>query len=103
VTFFFLDCFTAEHVAALVGRLRPSLRPGAVWLFADFALPDATWARRRARIWLAVMYAFFRWRAGIEARSLPPSEAILAGAGLARVAVRTLRRGFIRSVVFEAG
>ena len=39
VTLFFLDCFTPKAVRALVGRARAGLRPGGLWIWADFAVP----------------------------------------------------------------
>jgi len=100
LTFFFLDCFRADDVSALVARVQPSLRPGGLWLFADFALPPRGWARLRARVWLALLYRFFRWQTGIDANTLPPSEAILLEAGWRRDSLDRLRGGFVRSAVF---
>jgi SAM-dependent methyltransferase len=102
VTFFFLDCFTPEEAAAVVSAARASLRPGALWLFADFVVPAGRLARWHARASLALMYAFFRWQTGLTARTLPPSEQILERHGLRRVAVRDFRGGFVRSAVFRA-
>lgn len=99
VTHFFLDCFPAEKVSALIGRVEASLRPGALWLFADFVLPSRGWARVRARGWLFILYAFFRWQTGLEARALPDSERLLAQAGWSPRAARTLQRGLVRSAV----
>jgi SAM-dependent methyltransferase len=102
VTFFFLDCFTAPQAAALVGSVRSSLRPGGVWLFADFVVPSGRFARWYGRASLALMYAFFRWQTGLAAKRLPPSEEILGRHGLCRVAVRDFHAGFVRSAVFAA-
>jgi ubiquinone/menaquinone biosynthesis C-methylase UbiE len=99
-TLFVLDCFDAETVASLVDRVGQGLRPGAKWLFADFVLPPGGLARARARAWLAVLYAFFRWETGLRVRELPPSEAILAAAGWSRTACLDLNRGLVRSAVF---
>jgi ubiquinone/menaquinone biosynthesis C-methylase UbiE len=101
VTCFFLDCFPPEPAAALVARVAASLRPGALWLFADFVLPPRGWTRWRARLWLAVLYAFFRWTTGLSARALPPSEALLAAAGFRVVASRDFQRGLLRSAVLK--
>jgi len=101
VTFFFLDCFRPETVVELVSRVEAGLRPGALWLFADFVLPPRGWTRLRARVWLAVLYAFFRWETGIHASSLPPSETILEQAGFTRTAVRDFQCGLVRSAVFK--
>jgi ubiquinone/menaquinone biosynthesis C-methylase UbiE len=99
-TLFFLDCFDAPGVASIVGRLGPALRPGAQWLFADFAVPPRGGARLRARAWLAVLYFFFRWGAGLRVSALPPSEEILERAGWSRIRSREFQRGMIRSAVF---
>ena len=100
-TLFFLDCFTVDQVTALVARVRPSLQPDARWLFADFALPPGGWGRLRARAWLALLYAFFRWQTGLAVRALPPSEEILRGAGFRLEAAREFQRGLVRSALFR--
>jgi ubiquinone/menaquinone biosynthesis C-methylase UbiE len=99
-TFFVLDCFTGDQAASIVDRVAPGLREDGRWLFADFVLPAGGIGRWRARAWLAVMYAFFRWETGIQARALPPSEALIQRAGFERGAVREHQRGFVRSAVF---
>jgi ubiquinone/menaquinone biosynthesis C-methylase UbiE len=101
VTLFFLDCFTAEQTTEIVHRIAASLRPGARWLWADFALPPRGPARLRARLWLAVLYAFFRWQTTLSARVLPPAEELIAAAGFAREAEQVFQWGLVRSVVFS--
>ena len=101
VTLFFLDCLLPDQVAALVGRVQASLRPGARWLWADFAWPRRGWRLWRARATLRVLYTFFRWRTGLPARALPPAEEILERAGFAREAEREFQGGFIRSALFR--
>ncbi len=100
VTLFFFDCFSTNRVKILIDRLRPALAAGAVWLEADFALPPRGWMRLRARLWLAVMYAFFRWQTGLAVRELPPVNALLEASGLRRLAAAEWQGGFIRSAVF---
>jgi len=101
ITDFFLDGFTDGEVTGIIARVMPALRPAALWLTADFALPDRGPARWRAHIWLAVLYAFFRWRTGLQVRRLPEIETALAAAGFERVAGRELQWGLIRSAVFR--
>jgi ubiquinone/menaquinone biosynthesis C-methylase UbiE len=100
-TFFVLDCFTQDQAASIVDRAAAALREGGRWLFADFVLPPGGVSRWRARAWLAVMYHFFRWETGLQARALPPSEDLLRRAGFERGAVRERQRGFVRSAVFS--
>jgi hypothetical protein len=101
VTLFFLDCFTADQVAAIVARVTPALSAGSPWLFADFAVPAGRLASWRARIWLRVLYLFFRWQTGLAARSLPPSEPLLRARGFQCREEQDFDRGFVRSAVYR--
>jgi ubiquinone/menaquinone biosynthesis C-methylase UbiE len=101
VTLFFLDCFTAGELEHLVPRLAGALRPGGHWLYADFAEPAGRLARWRARTWLAVLYAFFRWQTGLRVRRLPPAERLLERNGLVPRRSRDFQGGMLRSVLFE--
>jgi ubiquinone/menaquinone biosynthesis C-methylase UbiE len=102
VTMFFLDCFSDRDAETIVSRVRQHLRPGGLWLFADFAIPATGLARLHARLVVAALYRFFRWRADLDARTLPPSEVILERSALSRVAHREFRAGLIRSVVYQS-
>ena len=99
-TLFFLDCFSGEQVRAFIERLRPSLKPGALWLYADFALPPRGFFRARAQVWLTLMLTFFRWQTGLETRALPPAEALLHAAGFRRLAETSWQGGCILSALF---
>jgi cyclopropane fatty-acyl-phospholipid synthase-like methyltransferase len=101
VTLFLLDCFKADEVSVIVGRVSAALRTGAPWVFADFTLPRRGIARIRARAWLALLYAFFRWETALGATSLPPSEEILEQAGWRRAETRDLQWGLLRSSVYR--
>lgn len=70
VTHFFLDCFSPAELRQVIQKLSRAASAEAVWLVADFCEPARGWRRWRARILIAVMYAFFRAAAGISARSL---------------------------------
>lgn len=97
VTPFFLDCFGASDVDAVVARGARAATANARWLHVDFHRPDRGLARRHAELWLAAMYAFFRVGAALEARSLAPAQPALERAGF-RLSARSARRfGMIRS------
>ena len=100
-TLFFLDCFSGEQVRGFIDRLRPALTPDALWLHADFALPPHGWRQLRARVWLALMFAFFRWQTGLTVRALPPSGELLRAAGFNRLALADWQGSFIVSTVFQ--
>lgn len=100
-TFFFLDCFMEDQASAIINRIQRSLSENAVWLFADFSEPAHGLMRLRAKTWLWIMYAFFRWQTGLSARRLPASENLILKAGLSRVDETSFQRGFVRSAVFS--
>lgn len=100
ITMFFLDCFVERDVRALIERLVPHLRADGVWLFTDFSIPAHGLARVHAQIVVGGLYGFFRMATGLQARDLPPSEALLAAAGLRLTATTDYRMGLIRSPVY---
>ncbi|HWA09988.1 MAG TPA: class I SAM-dependent methyltransferase [Opitutaceae bacterium] len=101
VTCFFLDCFSAEQAARVVASVASALRPEARWLIADFVLPARGLARLRARMWVGLLYAFFRWQTGLRTRALPPSEELIAAAGFTLEARQEFQHGLVRSVSFR--
>lgn len=100
-TVFFLDCFTANQVTQLTACINAALRPNARWLFVDFSLPIRGYARFRARVWLRLLYAFFRWRTQLSACELPPSEQIITASGWTKQTEYEFQDGLVRSVVFN--
>lgn len=75
VTHFFLDCFTRDEVARVVGKLARAATGDAIWLLADFVIPPAGLARIHAQVWLNTMYRFFRLTTGISGSELiDPTE-----------------------------
>ena len=101
ITFFFLDCFTPPQAEAVMARIQTSLRPGALWLWADFAVPKTRFAGWRARIWLNMLYAYFRWQTNLSARELPPMESYFPSHGFEPVAACSLQWGMVRSAVWR--
>ena len=101
VTLFFLDCFSTPQVETLVSRIRPHLEPGARWLFGDFVTPERGWRRLRARLWLSILYTFFRWETGLRVNALPHSEAVLERAGFRPESSRTLQHGLLRATLYR--
>ncbi|MGJ8639958.1 MAG: class I SAM-dependent methyltransferase [Opitutaceae bacterium] len=73
-TIFFLDNFGDETVKECLAHLMPCLREGGHWIVSDFAIPQSGWRRWRAKLWLNILYVFFRQTAAIPARHLPAIE-----------------------------
>jgi SAM-dependent methyltransferase len=100
VTNFFLDCFAEPELAAIVKKLAQATGGEATWLLGDFCIPLRGIARLRARAWLAVMYQFFRFAAGIQARELIDPTAILQDEGFALNRRYLFRNGMLKSEVW---
>lgn len=80
-THFFLDCFPAGELRAVVAHLAKAATPDADWLVTDFSVPATGWRRRRALVVHTLMYAFFRRATGLRARQVEPPDAFLRAAG----------------------
>ena len=102
VTHFFLDCFPVRELHAIIAKLASAAEPGAVWLIADFAIPRKRFARAHARLWLRMMYTFFRASAGIAADELVDPAPCVAGRGFIQTAGKLARAGMLRSDVYVA-
>jgi ubiquinone/menaquinone biosynthesis C-methylase UbiE len=97
VTNFFLDCFRAEELQRLVPLLGGTTTAEAIWLLTDFREPERGWPRWRARIILALLYAFFRVATSLSANRLTPPDRFLAGAGFNLVERRLVSFGFVHA------
>jgi Methyltransferase domain len=84
VTNFFLDCFPAGPLAAVVSRLGNAATADAHWLLADFQIAEGRAAAIRSRAILALLYPFFRLATGLRARTLHPPDSDLEIAGFTR-------------------
>ena len=100
VTHFFLDCFPGTELQAVIAKLASAAEPGAVWLIADFSIPRKRFARAHARLWLRMMYTFFRATAGIAANELGDPTPYLNDHGFIRASENLSRGRMLRSDVY---
>jgi ubiquinone/menaquinone biosynthesis C-methylase UbiE len=101
VTHFFLDCFTPEQLAALVGKLANVAAPRANWLLADFQAASSGWRRVRSRLILWSMYRFFRVVTRLPAAQLTSPDALLTQYGFKLREQRVSDWGLLRSDCWE--
>lgn len=101
LTMFVLDCLTTDEARQTTRRLSRALEPAGQWLFADFVVPARGWRRLRARLWIGLLYRFFRWRTGLTVSQLPPSEQLIEQAGLRAIDVDERQAGLVRSVRYR--
>jgi ubiquinone/menaquinone biosynthesis C-methylase UbiE len=102
-THFFLDCLRQEEVNQLAMAVSRILAPDGLWLVSEFAVPRRGWRRIRARLWLAVLYRFFRLTTGLEARRLPDYRSALLRAGLTCESRVERSAGFVTSEIWRHG
>jgi trans-aconitate methyltransferase len=103
VTCFFLDCFTPAELATVIEKLSACARPAAVWLVADFAVPERGLPRWRARATHALMYAFFRRATALSARRVTPPDDLLRAHGFTLMGRRETEWGLLRSDLWQRG
>jgi ubiquinone/menaquinone biosynthesis C-methylase UbiE len=97
VTHFLLDCFSTRQVGHVVAKLAQVAAPDAIWLLADFRIPETGFARGHARAWLAIMYWFFRCVAAIEAKELVDPSPFLRAEGFTLARQHLFRLGMVKS------
>lgn len=71
VTCFFLDCFSDKTLREWLPRAINCSKPAGKWMVAEFREGVGGMERLRSRFWLRVMYRFFNWTTGLEAKQLP--------------------------------
>ena len=102
VTHFFLDCFHADQLAAILARLAAAAAPEARWLVADFREPASGFAKWRARAIIQSLYFFFRHVARLSATRLTPPDALLVRHGFVLRERRTWDWGLLHSDLWAA-
>lgn len=95
VTHFLLDCFSQPDVDTLIARIASQLKPGALWLISDFALPANRAFRPFARLYIASLYAAFHVLTGLRVRHLPDPQSALQRNGMRRITRSTLLGGLL--------
>ena len=96
-TCFLFDNFTQHNCERIFTHINKQLKPGGVWLNADFRLTGKWWQT----LLLKAMLTFFRILCGIESRKLPDMEDLFAAAGYTQTAEQSFYGQFIRSTVYR--
>jgi ubiquinone/menaquinone biosynthesis C-methylase UbiE len=97
VTHFFLDCFRADQLEVLAGKLSRAAAPRANWLLADFQMAATGAQRIRSRVILWMMYRFFRIVTRLPAVKLTSPDAILQQQGFRLYERRISEWGLLHS------
>ncbi|HEX6890791.1 MAG TPA: methyltransferase domain-containing protein [Chryseolinea sp.] len=94
ITNFYFDLFTPGSLNDVLVCIKKYIYPGSILLVCDFV--DRAWWQR---FLLFLMYRFFRWTCGIEAKNLPDWQLQLAKAGFVERSTTWYYRGFIKSAL----
>ncbi|MEY2498448.1 MAG: hypothetical protein QOD12_2004 [Verrucomicrobiota bacterium] len=101
VTHFVLDCFREPELALIVRNLAVAATADATWLLADFSIPVDRFAPARARVWLAIMYKFFRATARIEATRLVDPTPFIEAKGFALATRHQFKDAMLKSEMWR--
>ncbi len=103
VTNFFLDCFQAEQLQKIIPLLAGGTTAKALWLLADFRVPEHGWRRWRAGAILASLYLIFKVTTSLSASRLTPPDNFLLNAGFKLSDRRLLNFGFAHADLWSRG
>lgn len=95
ITTFVLDLFEDNTLRHLIPKLARSLEPEGFWYYADFHVPETGYATYRARLWLTLLYAFFRWQTNLQTCKLLDPEPFLEANGFTLLAEVYLSRDLL--------
>jgi len=100
LTPFLFDNFTPQTAKAVFQKLNQLLKVEGIWLYVDFNLSDSKgkWWRR---IFLKLMYVFFRQISNVEAKRLLEMDIHFAESGCTKLEERRYYRNFIKSQVHQ--
>lgn len=96
ITYFYLDLFSESTLREVINTIKDSLKPGALWLVADFT-DEKPW--HRTLLW--IMYRFFNLTTHIEAKRLPPWKNCLTQQGGIEYSSKKFYSNFIISSAFR--
>ncbi|MFC0515864.1 class I SAM-dependent methyltransferase [Mucilaginibacter angelicae] len=97
ITPFLFDNFLDETVDSVFNHLHNRLKPGGLWLNADFQLTGRWWQN----LLLKSMFIFFRLLCGIEASRLPAIEKHFNAGGYNIIKNKTFFGDFIVARVYK--
>lgn len=101
VTNFILDCFPQNEVNLIIRKIAQAAAPNAYLMLADFFVPRKSVARVHAKIWLALMYRFFRVITGIRAERLADPTSELEANRFVSLSRQQWRLGLVKSELWQ--
>jgi ubiquinone/menaquinone biosynthesis C-methylase UbiE len=96
ITPFLFDNFTQQTAQKVFSHLNAALKPGGLWLYADFELNGKWWQKSL----LKTMHTFFKILCGVEASQLPDIKGLFAEQHYKASYSKAFYGDFIRATVY---
>jgi len=97
LTPFLFDNFNLPTANLVFEHISATLKPGGLWLYADFEPTDKLWQL----MLLKTMHAFFKIVCGVEANKLPDVKSLFAQQLYTTVKSKAFFRDFIKATVYS--
>jgi ubiquinone/menaquinone biosynthesis C-methylase UbiE len=95
-THFFFDCFNADDLETLIGRVADAAKPGAQWIVSEFRTPNVP-----ARLLVSALYLFFGITTGLKTHKLADHRPILRSHGFRLINASHSRGALVVSELWE--
>ena len=102
-THFFLDCFAQDQLEPLVHGIARHASAAACWIVSEFRYPNAGLAKFWGRVFIRMLYGFFRWCTGLRVQRLPEHGRGIAATGFRRTQRVVAGGGILTSELWERG
>ena len=97
ITFFFFDQFERVELIRIFIKIHQTLRPGAIWLWADFVQPVGWWQS----CLMKMMFLFFSITTGLKTRRVFDLPHLFRRKGYQQMDSASFFGEFIRSIPFK--
>ncbi|MBB5646315.1 class I SAM-dependent methyltransferase [Pedobacter cryoconitis] len=100
ITAFFFDNFSADNIRLIFNQLNALLKPGGIWLFADFYYTKQS-GKRWQLLLLKSMYLFFSKISSVEAKTLINTEHFFEEQTYAVLKTDFYYGSFIKAIIYR--
>lgn len=98
---FFLDCFEEAELNIIIAKLSSSLKDNGYWYDVDFYLPRGGFALARAKLYLTILYKFFRLASNLKTQNLANTEAIFIANNYQLIKAKTLSMQLLKTSLYK--
>ncbi|AMP97778.1 Methyltransferase type 12 [Pedobacter cryoconitis] len=100
ITAFFFDNFSADNIQLIFNQLHALLKPGGIWLFADFYYTEKA-GKKWQLFLLKSMYLFFSKISSVEAKMLINTEHFFEEQSYSIIKTAFYYGRFIKAIIYQ--